>query len=878
MQQRHGLTWADGHPLTMPLLHKHIIDIGPNEFYIKHIYNMISIPPSTHTHCVVLLSTSLSIPYFDYIDCNATISTEFVCRRPTHVVEDGVEKVEHCDIGQTRCNDRSCILDIHVCDGIVDCFDSSDEFYTKCLHTNFIRCDDNYVIIELDVCKQLESNPRDYVIQIHNDHLIINCTHCNLPNIFVDDTILDCPSFCDEPILKTWYNFEAYKENYDMNYNISQPCVQGELECFPGVGGCYDEHTKCAYDTDTTGMLKYCRNGGHLVSCTTHVCENSYKCPGSYCIPWRFVCNNKSDCSDNLDEVHCENFTCPGMLKCKGVSYCVHQSEVCDGIIHCPRGDDEGLCGLPECVSGCQCHGKTYSCSANKFYYWPLKKSNTLMYVDISLNYLRIFNLKGYQRLIYLNASHNIISNIFNNELPNLVLLDLSFNKISVLGKESFRNIAALQHILLKGNKIVKLQTKAFHNFPNMKHLNLSSLGIANMPASSLFNLSELQELDISWNEITSLGRFLKGTTSLKLLNLSHNPIRSISTDVFTGLINIEMLLTDSEPICCLAADIVGNCSPVVVHESSCGDILGPHSLKVITVFVSAAGFVTSTAAFGVQLLKYRSAKQNRKFIQKTDSFLICSCLVVNLLYSLYLLVLLITDLIHRQVFATIVLVWQTSILCHVMKIFVSLYMHLPTFILTCMTINRYLHIKYPLRMKHKEGKCFTSNLYLLLGGCIIICLLSVVFQVLAHVDGNNHSHISDVLCSGLYFYPNMYVNVYAQAKMILYIAYMFSAYLMICCMYIQIFYLMTSTSSKITRHLKRKPTNARQSLVKVVCLLCGNILPWLVVSIIFAIAQSGFSIDPLLFKWITVTVLAIPSCSNPVVFVIMQTKRSTVS
>lgn len=74
-----------------------------------------------------------------------------------------------------------------------------------------------------------------------------------------------------------------------------------------------------------------------MVDCATHNFTNHFKCPGSYCIPWRLVCDKKTDCLDRQDERYCSDYRCPGMLKCKGEVFCVHPSEVCDNIRHCPH-------------------------------------------------------------------------------------------------------------------------------------------------------------------------------------------------------------------------------------------------------------------------------------------------------------------------------------------------------------------------------------------------------------------------------------------------------------------------------------------------------------------------------------------------------------
>ena len=111
---------------------------------------------------------------------------------------------------------------------------------------------------------------------------------------------------------------------------------------------------------DENRILKYCRNGAHLENCEKFNCSYTYKCPGSYCIPYHMICNGVADCSNMEDEQSCDTYICPGMLRCKGKTYCVPRHEVCDGILHCQQGDDEINCET--CPTQCECNNHALFC------------------------------------------------------------------------------------------------------------------------------------------------------------------------------------------------------------------------------------------------------------------------------------------------------------------------------------------------------------------------------------------------------------------------------------------------------------------------------------------------------------------------------------
>ena len=71
-----------------------------------------------------------------------------------------------------------------------------------------------------------------------------------------------------------------------------------------------------------------CRDGAHIEHCSQRQCGGHFKCPQSYCIPLKRVCDGVWDCSHGDDELHCDNFHCPNMYQCKADKICLRQSQV----------------------------------------------------------------------------------------------------------------------------------------------------------------------------------------------------------------------------------------------------------------------------------------------------------------------------------------------------------------------------------------------------------------------------------------------------------------------------------------------------------------------------------------------------------------------
>ncbi len=88
----------------------------------------------------------------------------------------------------------------------------------------------------------------------------------------------------------------------------------------------------------------------HLFYCETFKCHNHFKCPDSYCIPERHVCDGIWDCPHNDDERSCSNIVCHGLFWCPHERLCLSDRDICDGVVHCRQTkDDELLCDATSC-------------------------------------------------------------------------------------------------------------------------------------------------------------------------------------------------------------------------------------------------------------------------------------------------------------------------------------------------------------------------------------------------------------------------------------------------------------------------------------------------------------------------------------------------
>ncbi|XP_025078664.1 uncharacterized protein LOC112554826 [Pomacea canaliculata] len=89
-----------------------------------------------------------------------------------------------------------------------------------------------------------------------------------------------------------------------------------------------------------------------------------FRCPGDdvFCLPVFLRCNDVYDCPGHEDEARCDDYTCPGLYRCRGSRTCLHVTYLCDGVPQC-RSVTTTLVRLP-CPTGCTCYALPSSVAA----------------------------------------------------------------------------------------------------------------------------------------------------------------------------------------------------------------------------------------------------------------------------------------------------------------------------------------------------------------------------------------------------------------------------------------------------------------------------------------------------------------------------------
>ncbi|KAG8227948.1 hypothetical protein J437_LFUL008392 [Ladona fulva] len=119
------------------------------------------------------------------------------------------------------------------------------------------------------------------------------------------------------------------------------------------------------------------------------------------------------------------------------------------------------------------------------------KPLRTLAVLDLGLNEIELLpgdRLRGLKSIRTLNLTHNRLKALdpFPEDLKSMQILDLSFNQLTRISQETFRNLRALSALHLAGNWISSLASDCFRPLRNLRTLDLSRNYLESIPVATL--------------------------------------------------------------------------------------------------------------------------------------------------------------------------------------------------------------------------------------------------------------------------------------------------------------------------------------------------------------------------------------------------------
>ena len=114
--------------------------------------------------------------------------------------------------------------------------------------------------------------------------------------------------------------------------------------------------------------------------------------------------------------------------------------------------------------------------------------------------------------------------------LNSVLVLILSFNRISSIESAAFRGLTKLGSLTLKNNRLAQLRGDEFRGLGTVTALHLQGNRIQNLPEGIFADLEKLELLTLTWNDIEVLPvNVFNGLRNLERVNLNHNKITALA-------------------------------------------------------------------------------------------------------------------------------------------------------------------------------------------------------------------------------------------------------------------------------------------------------------------------------------------------------------
>ena len=419
-----------------------------------------------------------------------------------------VDWVQHCTRAQFRCGDGSCILEGLVLDGKQNCPNGEDENICElpCQKHDTIECDITYfetmkIRANIGCVGQLNclNHPKASVefTENANDRAKLE---------FFKDINNDTADmhFWDKDVDSY---FSMSTGEHINNTRISPE--KGSIPCLMCHPKCFPLHALCVYDQDMFGQLRHCLSGSHLADCRFVGCPGKFKCPGSYCIPIRKVCDDVWDCPGQEDENPdmCRNHRhfYTGCFRCNN-GICLDQSEVCDGYPDCGlTAEDEVMCNVSDCPHGCRCLWQNMICSGE-----PAESTiRGYSHVFITGTLFTTPTFKNGSDFTQLTLTHNVLTLIGPNAFWPLTLLHLEISHQLHLKPVSYYAFASLTSLVTLSITncpyIIAWSQQAFSNLSSLVTLNLSRTAITHVFNDTFADMHALQNIDLSHSTLLEI-------------------------------------------------------------------------------------------------------------------------------------------------------------------------------------------------------------------------------------------------------------------------------------------------------------------------------------------------------------------------------------
>ncbi|XP_060603871.1 G-protein coupled receptor GRL101-like [Ruditapes philippinarum] len=555
---------------------------------------------------------------------------------------------------------------------------------------------------------------------------------------------------------------------------------------------------------------------------------------------------------------------CEGRYRCRLSLVCIPLSQLCDKIKHCPFGDDEEMCDFV-CPRQCVCQPLIVNCS-------NLLDRNDTINISSSTRVLDVSNSEELGRaivsdegsshhvplLIKLNVSNCGIQHLSKYSftfLRNLLTLDISFNKLNVLVRDTFVFLKHLQVLKMNGNVLLSaIEPGTFNGISNISiAVNEAKIKVIN---KHTFDGININHLDLSNNNIESIEDDAFEGLSCRSIDIRNNPIKVFGKNIFYGIEGLTNLITPQYKFCCLKPVYLleDSCFPYKDEFSSCQHLMRNSTLQTLLWVIGLLALLGNILS-----ICYRLYFDSQRLKLGYGVF-VTNLALADLLMGIYMLIIAIADQIYMDRYIEADEYWRNSVWCKIAGFLSTTSSEASVLLICLITLDRLLVIKFPfgqLRFKPK------SALYAVMVSWIVSIIVAIV--PILHTDYfKGRFYSTSGVCLALPLTNDRPPGwLYS---MFIFVGFNMVTFTLIAAGQVLIYFEVKQQSK---RRLKMRTSRANDLKIarNLLLIVTTDFICWFPIGVMGVLATMGHVIPGDMYAWTAVLILPVNSALNPFMY-----------
>ena len=615
-----------------------------------------------------------------------------------------------CSRGYFQCQSGGCITVGKLCDSVDDCSDKSDE-PISC----FIR----------------SAELQWQAVQVQWNQTIQQCSLTNFNTSLLRNRFHIEPAFV--PLgERTW--FLTLCNGTGITSMACEDIRPLHAKCFPLKEMCVYSLVNQAL-TVGQNIIFPCSNGYHLAKCRHMHCQNTFKCPQSYCLLWEYVCDGRCDCRYCEDESICDNVTCPGFLL---------QSSLQHKLI-CRKNNDHATELQSELQLELQFSALIMHSSIYDIYKYIQSKLQKFIWVESKLSTSNPI-IKGLAtNVVYLDVrdgNHLSDHPRINAYLMQFIIFcNITRYIIELEDAHLLENLTVVKYLDLSHNSLRNNISFIFLRITQLVFLDLSSNLISHFSRSFICMSPDIKYLFLHNNTFTSLEpKIFHSLDLLRVVFLQNNQLfASVMADVllFPPGSTLSMLWSDIPRMCCMVSTDK-ECMPSFPFSALTCDNMIQSVLHVTVSWI--VGVLTSfcnliaVLIFIVILIKPNMLSEKQRFSVYLSFHIILSDFIV----SLCLLSLCFHNIRLHDVFGIYADQWRGSIHCLILELLMFVFTECSLLFSVYLVIHSYFSITSMVQTRPHHSR----SLMLIVAVWVGVILLGICKQILWNIyNGDDYNY-----------------------------------------------------------------------------------------------------------------------------------------